>query len=66
MDLSASGIMDVTSVNDLNTFTQEQKFILTSTLHGETKANKTEQEGLQGPNVKKSNWKQSMLLVPAP
>lgn len=66
MDLSASGMMDVTFVNDLNTFAQEEKFTLTSTLHGETKANNMEQEGLQGPKIKKSSWKKSMLLVLAP
>lgn len=59
-------MMDVTFVNDLNTFTQEEKFSLTSTLHGEPKANNMEQKGLQGLKIKKSNWKQSMLLVPAP
>lgn len=66
MDISASGMMDVTFVNDLNTFTQEEKFTLTSTLHGEPKANNMEQKGLQGLKIKKSIWKQSMLLVPAP
>ena len=55
MDLSASGMMDVTFINDLNTFTQEEKFTLTATLHGKIKANNTKQEGLQGTKIKKSN-----------
>lgn len=51
MDLSAFGMMDVTFVNDLNTFTQEEKFTLTSTLHGKPKANNMEQKGLQGLKI---------------
>lgn len=51
MDLSAFGVMDVTFVNDLNTLAQEEKFTLTSTLHGKTKANNTEQEELQGMKI---------------
>lgn len=41
MDLSASGMMDVTFVNDQNTFAQEENFTSTSTLHGEKKKKST-------------------------
>lgn len=64
MDLSDSRMMNVTFDNDLNTFTKEEEFSLTSTLHTETKSISVEQEALEEPKINKSNWKQSMLLVP--
>lgn len=44
MDLSASEMMIVTFDNDLNTFTEEGKFSLASTLHSWTKSINMEQE----------------------
>lgn len=52
MDLSASGMMDVTFVNDQNTFAQEENFTSTSTLHGEKKIDNIEQKGLQRLELK--------------
>lgn len=56
--------MSVTFDNDLNTFTKEGEFSLDTTLHRETKSINMEQDGLEEPKIKKSSWKQSMLLVP--